>query len=100
VLMQDDLRELPRAVAIARRSRRDRRSALRVFALSFVAGLVIALWLPHRVPLTEGSAATMVAILVLWIAGGSMAIMGLAGLIGAWFSRPPPESTTQRLEDR
>ena len=51
---------------IARRSRRDRRTAMWIFALSFVAGLVIALWLPHRLPLTEGSAATMVAILILW----------------------------------
>lgn len=35
---------------IARRSRRDRRTAMWIFALSFVAGLVIALWLPHRAP--------------------------------------------------
>lgn len=77
---------------IARRSRRDRRLAVGMFAVSFVIGLVLALWLPNRVPVTQGSPATLVAIVVLWIVGGSMAVMGLAGLIGAWFSRPAPDS--------
>ena len=50
-------------------------------------GLVAALWVPHRVPDT-GAAATAVAIALLWIVGGGVALLGAAGFLGALSARP------------
>ena len=51
--------------------------------LCLVLGLVIALWLPGRVPETQGSPATLVAILVLWVLGGGLAYVGIIAVVGA-----------------
>jgi hypothetical protein len=57
--------------------------------LSLVLGLVIALWLPGQVAETQGSPATLVAILVLWVLGGGLAYVGTIAFVGALFARPP-----------
>ena len=56
--------------------------------LFLVFGLVIALWLPGRVPETQGSPATIVALLLLWGLGGGLAFVGVSVLVGALFARP------------
>ena len=63
--------------------------------LSLVFGLVIALWLPGRVPETQGSPATLVAILLLWVVGGGLAYVGVVTLLGALFARPPADDPTK-----
>lgn len=55
-------------------------------------GLVIALWLPGRVPETPGSPATIVALLVLWIIGGGLAFVGVTTILGALLARPLADS--------
>ena len=63
--------------------------------LSLALGLVIALWLPRRVPETQGSPATLVAILLLWVVGGGLAYVGVVALLGALFARPPADDPTK-----
>jgi hypothetical protein len=53
-----------------------------------LAGLVLAVWLPQRVPETPGSPATIVALLTLWIVGGSLTLLSLVSLLGAAVARP------------
>ena len=57
--------------------------------VSLVLGLVMALWLPSRVPETPGSPGTIVMLLVLWVFGGGLAYVGLVAIVGALFARPP-----------
>ena len=59
--------------------------------LFLVLGLVIALWLPGRVPETQGSPATIVALLLLWGLGGGLAFVGISVVVGALFARPPAD---------
>lgn len=78
-------------VAAQTRARRSRAARTRLLALGGVTatlGLVAALWLPHRVPDT-GSAATLVAIALLWVVGGGLALVGTVAFVGALASRPP-----------
>jgi predicted outer membrane lipoprotein len=72
---------------VARRSPTARAWLLGGNLAAVSAGLVAALWLPHRVPDT-GSAATMVAVVLLWIIGGGLALLGAASFLGAITARP------------
>ena len=64
------------------------RSRLIVKGLIGVAvGALLALWLPHRVPETSGSPASLVAILCLWIVGGTLAVMSGVVLVAAFLAR-------------
>jgi MFS family permease len=63
--------------------------ALAGAALAIAAGLALALVVPRHVPDTPGTPATLVAIALLWILGGSIVFAGLAALLGAWFARAP-----------
>jgi len=71
----------------AGRSRRARAWLLGGNLAAVVLGLVAALWLPHRVPDT-GSSATLVAIVLLWIVGGGLALVGAASFLGALTAHP------------
>jgi MFS family permease len=56
-----------------------------------ILGLVIALWLPRKVPETQGSPASLVAIVLLWIVGGGLAYIGGVVLVGATLALRPPD---------
>jgi hypothetical protein len=73
----------------ARRSPARRRALIAGNAVALALGLVLALWLPMRMPETSGSPASLVAILLLWLVGGCLAFLGLAALLGAVFARTP-----------
>jgi hypothetical protein len=73
---------------IARLSPRSRRLLLVGNVVAVALGLLLAGWLPTRVPETSGSPASLVAMLLLWIVGGCLAFLGLAALLGAFFARP------------
>jgi MFS family permease len=68
--------------------------------LSLALGLVLALWLPRRVPETQGSPAMLVAILLLWVVGGGLAYVGVVAILGALFARPPADDPTVPPSDR
>lgn len=57
--------------------------AIVLLALACLIGLVA----PHFVPETPGSPGTIVAILLLWIIGGSLAFVGIAVAAKAFFTR-------------
>jgi hypothetical protein len=64
---------------------------LRILVLSTVGlalGIGLALWLPPRIPETNGSPASLVAIVLLWVLGGSMAFLTLPALLGAFVAKP------------
>lgn len=63
--------------------------------IALVLGLVIARWLPRRVPETQGSPATMVILLVIWVIGGGLAFVGVATIVGALLARPSTDGPTQ-----
>jgi hypothetical protein len=73
----------------ARRSPARRRVLIAGNAVALAAGLVLALWVPMRIPETSGSPASLVAIALLWLVGGCLAFLGLAALLGAVFARAP-----------
>lgn len=73
----------------ASESPRRRRTLLVGGALMVALGVASAFWLPHRVPDTPGSPAALVAILLLWLIGGSFLFVGIASLIGAALARGP-----------
>jgi hypothetical protein len=77
------------AYRTARRSPARRRVLIAGNAVALALGLVLALWLPMRIPETSGSPASLVAILLLWLVGGCLAFLGLASLLGAVFARTP-----------
>jgi hypothetical protein len=56
--------------------------------IALVLGLVIALSLPGRVPETPGSPGTIVILLVLWVIGGGLALVGITTIVGALLARP------------
>jgi hypothetical protein len=58
-------------------------TAIVLLALACLIGLVA----PHFVPETPGSPGTIVAILLLWIVGGSLALVGIAIAAKAFFTR-------------
>jgi hypothetical protein len=70
--------------------------AMAAAALAIMAGFAFALVLPRYVPVTDGSPATLAAIALLWVVGGSLAFTGLAALLGAWFVRAPPRGVARR----
>jgi len=80
----------------ARHSPARRRVLIAVNAAALALGLVLALWLPMKIPETSGSPASLVAMLVLWIVGGSLAFLGLAALLGAVFARVGPGGPSSR----
>jgi hypothetical protein len=50
-----------------------------------IIGAILALWLPGRLPQTPGSPGTLVGMMLLWIVGGMMALLGIVGLVAiAW----------------
>jgi hypothetical protein len=57
--------------------------------LQIAAGIVVAFWLPHRVPDTPGSPAALVGMLVFWIIGGLLLYVGAISLVGAALPRRP-----------
>jgi hypothetical protein len=57
--------------------------AIVLLALACLIGLVA----PHFVPETPGSPGTIVAILLLWIVGASLAFVGVAMAAKAFFTR-------------
>jgi hypothetical protein len=67
----------------ARQSPELRRRLLVSGGLAVLAGAVMAFWLPHRVPETSGSPASLVLILLLWIIGGGLLFLGVMSLLGA-----------------
>jgi hypothetical protein len=60
--------------------------------IALVLGLIIGLWLPGRVPETQGSPATIVAMLLLWIIGGGLVLVGVTTLVGVLLARPDASS--------
>jgi hypothetical protein len=57
--------------------------------LQICGGIVVAFWLPHRVPDTPGSPAALVGMLVFWIVGGLLLYTGVISLVGATLARRP-----------
>jgi hypothetical protein len=57
-----------------------------------IVGLVIALWLPRRVPETQGSPGSLVVIVLLWILGGGLAYIGSVLLVGGSLPLPPADA--------
>jgi hypothetical protein len=52
-------------------------------AVAAVAGAILAFWLPHRIPETSGSPASLVLTLLLWVIGGGLLFLGVASFLGA-----------------
>ena len=71
-----------------RRSPGLRRHLLTRAAIALILGPIIGLWLPGRVPETPGSPGTMVAMLVLWIIGGGLVLVGVTTMLGLLLARP------------
>jgi len=44
--------------------------------VALALGLVLALWVPIRIPETTGSPASLVSISLLWLVGGCLAFLG------------------------
>jgi uncharacterized membrane protein YozB (DUF420 family) len=69
------------------------RARLIVLAGAFVLlGAFLGLYLPTKVPDTAGSPASMVAVIVLWLSGAVLALIGLPALAAAVLGggRPDP----------
>jgi hypothetical protein len=64
-------------------SKREWRTAIALLVVACLIGLVA----PHYVAETPGSPGTIVAILILWFVGGSLAVAGIAIAAKALFSR-------------
>jgi hypothetical protein len=78
-----------RARARARVSSRARTLLITKAVAGIVAGALIALLLPTRVPETPGSPGTLVMIAMLWVLGGGLAFTSALVLAGAAAGRPP-----------
>jgi len=76
------------AAALARRSQTMRQLVLAGNFVAMVIGLVVGLWLPSRISETSGSPASVVAVVLLWIVGGSLALLGATAFLGAFLARP------------
>jgi hypothetical protein len=77
------------------RARAEQSAAMRtrlitISALGLAIGLGLAVWLPRRVPETNGSPASLVAIALLWVIGGGIVFATLPALLGALFAKPGP----------
>lgn len=64
-----------------------RRSTLIRSLLQLAVGLVIAFWLPTRVPDTPGSPAALVMLVLSWLLGGAMAVTAMIGVVAALLAR-------------
>jgi hypothetical protein len=72
-LVRDRVRRLPHL-----------RTRIAVSAGALVAtGVVLALWLSTRIPETPGSPASLVGVVLLWLVGGLLVMIGLPALVGA-----------------
>jgi hypothetical protein len=69
-------------------SPRLRRFLLAIGVVTLAAGLIVGLWLPTKVPDTQGSPAALVMMLLCWIVGGMMVLTALITLVAAWLARP------------
>lgn len=67
----------------ARKSATARTRLILGASVGLAASLVTALWLPNKVPQTQGSPATIVMSILLWIIGGGFAVLCTAMLAGA-----------------
>lgn len=72
----------------ARQSKHARRRFLVASGVGLVAGATLAFWLPHQMPDTSGSPASLVAVALFWIIGGGVLFLSGATLVGAVLGRP------------
>jgi hypothetical protein len=72
----------------ARQSKHARRRLLVASGLGLVAGATLAFWLPHQMPDTSGSPASLVAVVLFWIIGGAILFLSGAAFAGAVLGRP------------
>ena len=72
----------------ARQSKHARRRFLVTAGVGLVAGATLAFWLPHQMPDTSGSAASLVAVVLLWVIGGGVLFLSGAAFLGALLGRP------------
>ena len=72
----------------ARQSKHARRRFLVASGAGLVAGATLTFWLPHQVPDTSGSAASLVAVVLFWIIGGGILFLSGAAFVGAVLGRP------------
>ena len=79
----------------ARQSPALRRRLLIRASVALLLGLIIGLWLPGRVPETQGSPASMVAMLVLWVVGGGLVLVGVTTILGALLARPSADGPAE-----
>ena len=79
-----------RTRARAEQSRAMRTRLLTISAVGLTLGIGLTFWLPRRVPETNGSPASLVAIALLWVIGGSIVFATLPALLGAFFAKPGP----------
>jgi hypothetical protein len=70
-----------------------RRRLLLRACIALILGLVIAAWLPGRVPETPGSPGTIVILLVLWVIGGGLAFVGVTMILGVLLARRPADDS-------
>ena len=71
----------------AGQSARMRKHMMARGAVAAILGALLAFWLPHRVPETSGSPASLVFILLLWIIGGGLLFLGMVSFLGAATTR-------------
>ena len=74
--------------ASARVSPAARRRTIAGASGSVALGAVLAFVVPPRVPATDGSPASLVAVTLLWLIGGCLILTGLIALAGAVSARP------------
>jgi hypothetical protein len=77
------------------RARAEQSAAMRtrlitISVLGLAIGIGMTFWLPRRVPETDGSPASLVAIALFWVIGGSIVFATIPALLGAFFAKPGP----------
>ena len=77
-----------RSRARAEQSAAMRTRLITISAFGLAIGIGITFWLPRKVPDSNGSPASLVAIALLWVIGGSIVFASLPTLLGALFARP------------
>jgi hypothetical protein len=93
---------LSRVFAVARRRASQSASARRIVitcnAVAVSLGLLLAICLPSRIPATDGSPASLVATVLLWILGGGLSILGLVAMLGGMLGRPDREAAGEGVK--
>ena len=82
---------VPITLAARHRARQSKHARRRFFVgsgVGLVAGATLAFWLPHQMPDTTGSPASLVAVVLLWIIGGGILFLSGAAFVGAVLGRP------------